>query len=196
MQARALKTKQAILSAARDEFSAKGLAGTRVDVIAERAGVNKQRIYAYFNSKDNLFTEVLHLCMEEITKKEECFLELGERDIPNLAEIILRHYLGLHQHQPYFWRLPVWDNLSGGEHAQALKGTKKTIYAHLEGLYSQGQEQGTFKKDISFTTFMFTLQAISSFCFTNQQTLAANLGLDPTNLNRDRLISECIRLLS
>jgi AcrR family transcriptional regulator len=48
-------TKARILEAATAEFAAAGLAGARVDRIAERAGANKQLIYAYFGSKEKLF---------------------------------------------------------------------------------------------------------------------------------------------
>ncbi|MES2532306.1 MAG: helix-turn-helix domain-containing protein, partial [Pseudomonadota bacterium] len=42
--------RNAILAAARAEFSAKGLAGARVNEIAARAGVNKQLLYYYFGN--------------------------------------------------------------------------------------------------------------------------------------------------
>jgi AcrR family transcriptional regulator len=53
------RTKELLLSAATEEFSAKGLAGARVDRIAAAAGVNKERIYQYFGKKDDLFDAVL-----------------------------------------------------------------------------------------------------------------------------------------
>ena len=52
-------SRAAILEAARTEFAAKGLTGARVNVIAARAGVNKQLIYYYFGSKDDLYRNAL-----------------------------------------------------------------------------------------------------------------------------------------
>src|SRR5262245_54844833 len=52
-------TKKRILDAATAEFAQFGLAGARVDRIAERAEANKQLIYAYFGSKEELFDGVL-----------------------------------------------------------------------------------------------------------------------------------------
>ncbi len=52
-------TKAKLLAAARREFADKGIAGARVDAIADRAGVNKQLIYYYFGTKEDLFREVL-----------------------------------------------------------------------------------------------------------------------------------------
>src|SRR6478752_6680501 len=53
------RTKALLLEAGTAEFSAYGLAGARVDRIAEAAGVNKERIYSYFGSKQGLFGAVL-----------------------------------------------------------------------------------------------------------------------------------------
>ena len=53
------RTKQLLLDAATAEFSARGLAGARVDRIAAAAGVNKERIYQYFGNKEQLFGTVL-----------------------------------------------------------------------------------------------------------------------------------------
>lgn len=52
-------TRSRVLAAAHDEFAAKGVAGARVDAIAQRAGANKQALYYYFESKEKLFREVL-----------------------------------------------------------------------------------------------------------------------------------------
>ncbi|MFC0107726.1 TetR family transcriptional regulator [Kibdelosporangium aridum] len=52
-------TRARLLDAAYHEFSKWGLAGARVDRIAAAASANKQAIYAYFGSKENLFDAVL-----------------------------------------------------------------------------------------------------------------------------------------
>jgi AcrR family transcriptional regulator len=52
-------TKERLLKAATDEFAAHGIAGARVDRIAGLAEANKQLIYAYFGSKDELFDAAL-----------------------------------------------------------------------------------------------------------------------------------------
>jgi TetR/AcrR family transcriptional regulator len=54
-----VRTQERIRKAALAEFSAKGLAGARVDAIARRAGINKRMLYHYFGSKNGLFSAVL-----------------------------------------------------------------------------------------------------------------------------------------
>lgn len=53
------RTKQLLLDAGTQEFSAHGLAGARIDRIAATAGVNKERIYQYFGKKEEFFGAVL-----------------------------------------------------------------------------------------------------------------------------------------
>lgn len=48
-----------LLEAALAEFAAHGRAGARTGQIAERAGVNKQLIHYYYQSKDGLYAAVL-----------------------------------------------------------------------------------------------------------------------------------------
>jgi AcrR family transcriptional regulator len=55
----AVATKARLLEAAVDEFAEHGLAGARIDRIADRAGTNKRMIYVYFGSKDELFDAAL-----------------------------------------------------------------------------------------------------------------------------------------
>ena len=52
-------SRNAILQAALAEFAQEGLAGARVDAIAEAAGVNKALLYYYFRDKDTLYAATL-----------------------------------------------------------------------------------------------------------------------------------------
>lgn len=52
-------TRQRLLDAATDEFARSGLAGARVSVIVERAGINERMIYHHFASKVGLYEAVL-----------------------------------------------------------------------------------------------------------------------------------------
>ncbi len=52
-------TKELLLAAATEEFSEYGLAGARIDRIAERAGANKRLLYVYFGDKDKIFDAVI-----------------------------------------------------------------------------------------------------------------------------------------
>jgi AcrR family transcriptional regulator len=59
------RTRERILAAALREFSARGLAGARVDRIARRARINKRMLYHYFGNKDGLFREIMRRKLAE-----------------------------------------------------------------------------------------------------------------------------------
>jgi AcrR family transcriptional regulator len=62
-------TKARILEGASDEFADLGLAGARIDRIAERADVNKRMIYAYFGGKERLFEAVVDRHLSVVTEQ-------------------------------------------------------------------------------------------------------------------------------
>ena len=68
-------TRQKILDAAETEFSKNGLAATRVDTIASEAGVNKQLIYAHFQSKENLYAIILERVYGRLSEYEKILSE-------------------------------------------------------------------------------------------------------------------------
>ncbi|GAA3597453.1 TetR family transcriptional regulator [Kineosporia mesophila] len=61
-------TKQRILDAATQEFATYGIAGARVDRIAERAPANKASIYSYFGNKQDLFAAVLQRTLTRLAE--------------------------------------------------------------------------------------------------------------------------------
>lgn len=179
MQPRAEQTRRAILAAGREEFSSHGFDGGRVDRIAAAAGVNKQRIYAYFGDKEGLFADVLAAAFAELAREEEHLLELGANDVPRLAERVFDCYVGIHTRHPELWRLLAWENLEGGRHAARLEGAKQPVLSHLQALYEQGQASGHCAADIPFDGFIFTLFAVSYFMVSNRSTLRWSSGIDP-----------------
>ncbi len=63
---RATRSRARILEAARAEFAASGFGGGRVERIAARAGINKERIYAYFGDKRSLFAAAVASAVAEL----------------------------------------------------------------------------------------------------------------------------------
>ncbi|HPH64827.1 MAG TPA: helix-turn-helix domain-containing protein [Kofleriaceae bacterium] len=53
-----LDTKQKILAAAETEFMTRGYDGSRMQAIADRAGLNKAMLHYHFRSKDELFEQI------------------------------------------------------------------------------------------------------------------------------------------
>ncbi|HSK40425.1 MAG TPA: helix-turn-helix domain-containing protein, partial [Arenibaculum sp.] len=63
-------TRARIMRAARDEFAANGLAGARIDRIADMAGTNKRMLYYHVGNKEDLFLAVLEEAYADIRAAE------------------------------------------------------------------------------------------------------------------------------
>jgi AcrR family transcriptional regulator len=100
-------TRRRLFAAATAEFAERGLAGARVDRIAERAESNKQLIYAYYGSKEELFAEVLGRQLEELA--EDITI-----DPERLAEYAGRIF-DFHADHPEIGRLLLHEALHYGE---------------------------------------------------------------------------------
>ncbi len=121
-------TRRALLGAAREEFADRGLAGARVDRIAEAAGVNKERIYGIFGSKDKLFDAVLIDVMQEFTEMVDPFWGTGD------VGAFVGNLFDYQQTQPQLLRLMAWEALDRGPDAHDVGGWRTRHYGlKLEG---------------------------------------------------------------
>ncbi|WP_369068457.1 TetR family transcriptional regulator [Kineococcus terrestris] len=108
-QRQALATRTRLLAAAFEEFQQHGLAGARVDRIAERAGANKRLIYVYFVDKETLFDTVLEQHLEALIDGVPFAVE----DLPTYAADLF-DYL---EQRPELLRLFTWRTLERGADA-------------------------------------------------------------------------------
>ena len=93
--------------AATAEFTSHGIAGARIDRIAHAAGVNKERIYAYFGNKRQLFETVVG---EHVTR----FLTevpFDAHDLPAYAAASFDFFTA----HPEIVHLGAWHALEPGE---------------------------------------------------------------------------------
>lgn len=100
-------TRARILEAAVTEFAAYGVAGARIDRIADTASANKRSIYVYFGSKEGLFDATLHHVITAMTEA----VPLTEEDLPGYAGRLFDYVL----EHPEGWRLSMWRQLERPE---------------------------------------------------------------------------------
>jgi TetR/AcrR family transcriptional regulator len=161
------RSRQLLLSAALDEFAAKGYAGARVQDIAERAGVNKQLIAYYFGGKEGLYRE-LH---QSWLHQEATF---AGPDVP--FETLIGEYLHAALSDPRAPRLLVWDSLTGGEHAPP--SDDDTGAADIADIQRR-QAAGEIPADLDPAMFQLALMgAILAPLILPK--IAQRLGIDPT----------------
>lgn len=125
-------TQARLLSAARSEFAAYGIAGARVDRIATEARCNKAQIYHYFGSKDGLFDAVFTGVVDQVVSGTP----LDVDDLPGYAERLARGY----DEHPDILRLSTWHRLecSGSPLVEAAIRSNRTKIDQI----AQAQQEG------------------------------------------------------
>ena len=175
MQERARKTRARILEAATKLFSARGFNGATIDEIAALADVNKQRMYAYFGSKNRLFEAALLDVFERIELFSRETLAQAARHPEKMTAIVIQGFLKAHAAQPDLWRLLAWANLEGSLCTEALNQARCQENDHLRLLYEQAVADGHLRP-VNFETWLFTLLAVTYFRFSNELTLSHTLN--------------------
>ncbi|MGW4742844.1 TetR/AcrR family transcriptional regulator [Nocardia xishanensis] len=168
-------TRQALLQAARAEFAEHGLSGARVDRIAEAAGVNKERIYGLFGSKDKLFDVIVVDTMRE-------FIDV----VQPLAESDPGEYVGklfdYHRANPQLLRLLQWEALHRGAEAHDVNGWRA---AHYERKFDYAQQ--TFADEPDPRLVLLALCGLANWTHAVPQVTRLLLGAaaEDTNATRD-----------
>jgi len=172
------RTQQAILTAAEAEFASKGLAGARVDVIAEEAGANKRMLYYYFGSKDDLYLAVLERAYGKMREAER---ELNLTDIDPLDAIrrLVEFKFDYCQQNPTIIPLLAGENMHG---AKYLKRSRKLRDMHtmlvdiISKVLTEGEKKGEIRPGVDPLHLYISISALSYLYFSNSATLSAAFG--------------------
>jgi len=173
-------TRKKLLTAARLEFARHGLAGARVDEIAERAAVNKQLVYHYFGDKDALYLAVLEWVYEDIREQERKLNLEGlppDKAIRRLIEASFDHLAA----NPDFIVLLNDENRGGARHVRGstrLEAMHSPLVKSVSHILHEGVRSGLFRKGIDPVQLYISIAGLSYFFFSNTPTLSAIFGKD------------------
>jgi len=174
------RSQQTILEAASAEFAQHGLAGARVDRIAEQAGLNKRLIYYYFGSKDDLFLAVLEAAYAQIRQAEQA---LHLQDMPpaqalrRLTEFTWDYYIA----HPEFLTFLNSENLHQGRHlahSRRAQDVNSPLVETLGGILERGRQDGSFRGGIDPVQLYVSIAGMAYFYLSNRFTLSAIFGRD------------------
>lgn len=172
--------REAILVAARAAFSSKGLAGARVNEIAARAGVNKQLIYYYFGSKEDLYRTALEVVYTEI-RSQERGLNLGDmKPLEAMATLIGFSFDYLAQH-PDFIGLLNHENAHGAHHVRnssVIRDTNSPLIELITQTLARGIKARVFRRGVDPVELYISVAGMSYFFFSNRLTLSSIFGRD------------------
>jgi TetR/AcrR family transcriptional regulator len=182
-QQRSEVTRQGILFAALREFARFGLAGARVDTIAERAGVNKQLLYYHFGNKEDLFRATLAFIYARPFPDEMLSNARAPGPAPGkmreLISALFKHFRSMEDGTAVI----AHENQYHGEHLnaplrKAIRTSVSPVFEAIREVLFQGQRDGVFSQEISVDHLYLTFVAMSMFYFTHAYTLSAILETD------------------
>ncbi len=191
-----------IIDVATHEFSEKGLAGARIDAIAESTRTSKRMIYYYFGSKEGLYVRVLEEAYRRIRAIE------AELHLEDLApEDALRKLVGFtvdyQLANPDFIRLVMTENIHRGEYLRQSRLIQKLNVPAIEGLrrvYERGVDAGVFRAGVDPVDLHMSISALSFFNTANRHTFAVIFKRDfdsPAAVvaRRDSIIEMVVRFV-
>lgn len=168
------RTKESILAAARVEFCEHGLAGARVDAIAERAKANKRLLYHHFGNKEELYRAVLMDAYAEIRAGErELNLDSLSPDeaMDRLVRFTFRHFLA----HPWFTSLLSTENLQDAAFLKTLPdipALHSPLVGQIERILENGHREGIFRDGIDPVQLYISIAALGYFYVSNMKTLS------------------------
>lgn len=167
-----------ILAAARAAFAARGLAGTRVQDIADRTQTSKRMIFYYFGDKEGLYRAVLEEAYRGVRAREAA-LNLG--DLPPLEALrrLVEFTFDHHRDHPDFIRLVMIENIHRGRHLrdiEALGSTATEAIGQLTRICDAGRAAGVIRADVCPLALHWQISALCFFNVSNRATFSIVFG--------------------
>ncbi|WP_067860694.1 TetR/AcrR family transcriptional regulator [Nocardia shimofusensis] len=134
MRAAGEATRDRILAAAKAEFAEFGVAGARINRIAMAARASKDRLYAYFPGKDELYAAVTQRWAAQTTAETA----LSADDLPGYVGRLFDHFMA----NPDNARLQAWADLEPAAHEAVVEILRAEVAPKLAEV-RRGQAAGT-----------------------------------------------------
>jgi AcrR family transcriptional regulator len=182
-------TRQRIFDAAVEEFAAHGNAGARVDRIAEKARANKESIYRYFGTKDELLRRVLDRFLDE--RGEQLLPQ--SRDLDAYAAGLFGYFAA----HPEFLRLSLWEGLEFGAppDGSTVEHRRRHYQDKLAAITEQ-QRAGTIDPDLDPRHLLVVVLGVANYWHVLPQVVRIIFGEEPdraTLERHERFVAEAVR---
>lgn len=186
-------TRDKLFDAACQEFSERGYAGAVTQRIADRAGVNRERLYHYFGDKRRLFLEVLGQRLADLAQAVPI-------DPGDLAEYAGRVF-DFHAANPDLVRLLHWEGLELDPSEVSGQLDRQAFYARKLQAVRVAQKGAAPDHALDAGRLMFTIIAVTASWFAVPQLaglLVPGQPYSPENLaaHRRHVVDVVRRLLA
>jgi AcrR family transcriptional regulator len=196
------RTMADILEVATRELADKGLAGARIDVIAEAMRTSKRMIYYYFGSKEGLYVAVLEEAYRRM-RAIESQLQLDDLSPEDALRKLVGFTVDYQLAHPEFIRLVMTENIHRGEYLRQSAVIQKLNVPAIEGLkrvLERGVAAGVFRSGLDPVDVHMSISALSVFNVANRYTFSLIFQRDfdvPATIiaRRDSIIEMVVRFV-
>src|SRR5580704_1834312 len=156
-------SRNAILKAALAEFAQEGLAGARVDAIAQAARVNKALLYYYFHDKESLYGAVLDGFFEPLLDRVTAVCDRPGRAGERFLSYACTHFDSIAE-SPYYAHIFMSELMTASRgrstHLDRIFARYiQPIGTRIIGLLQEGIDSGEF---LAVLAFQFAPSAMGS----------------------------------
>jgi AcrR family transcriptional regulator len=166
-------TPDRILEAAIEEFVEHGLAGARVDRIAERAAVNKALLYRHFGSKEGLFDAAIRAMATRFDQIR--------RTLPETLEGRLPYYFQRATDDQQWVRLLQWEALHTGAGPTVNEDERRAHMLKAVERVKADQAAGILPADLDAGQLFLSFQALAAHPSAFPQMTRFITGRNPTD---------------
>lgn len=173
-------TRQNIIEVASHEFAQSGLAGARIDEIAEKTRSSKRMIYYYFGDKEGLYVSCLENAYR-VVREGEAKLDIdhlpAREGLKRLVEFTFDHH---HAHEDFI-RMVMIENIHHAnylERSEVIGSLNVTAIDHIASIYRRGVEDGVFRPGLDPVDLHWQVSALCFFNVSNRATFSKIFGRD------------------
>jgi len=196
------RTMADILAVATREFAEKGLAGARIDDIADAMRTSKRMIYYYFGSKEGLYIRVLEEAYRLI-RSAESDLHLDDLSPEDALRRLVAFTFDHHADNEFFIRLVMAENMERGAYlaqSPTIQQLNVPAIQAIRHLYERGVAQGVFRPGLDPVDIHASISALTFFNVSNQHTFGLifkDQTLSPEALpaRRDNIVEMIVRFV-
>jgi AcrR family transcriptional regulator len=187
------ETRDTILLCAADEFSERGLAGARMQSIADRAGINKAMLHYYFRDKTTLYEESLRYFMTVAARRLTAIGEQCE-DRSSFLNSIVTDYFAFLSEKPGLIRIVVGEIVSGAPHLKNIflslddRIRKNLMRLFLSERVALLQKRREIRSDLEASHIILSILGVMAAAFL-QEILIGNL-YDMSSSRRKRFLEK------
>jgi AcrR family transcriptional regulator len=179
-----LSTEEQILEAAQAVFLEKGLAGARMQEIADRAGINKALLHYYFRSKEKLSALIIERAISVILPRVMAVLDT-DMDLFDKIRLVVDHYLTFVSRNS-FLPLFIVNEINRNPHFffRAVVEKERTHLVKFRRQVEEAVAQGRIREISSAQLFM-NVMSLVIFPFLGKPIIKVGLGLSEEEFQRE-----------